>query len=72
MALHRYDLQAAIYAFALRRYMLILDEGFDFDRDFGGVYYFFVRGMGRDGRQGVYFARPSEEEVLSLIGEGQS
>ncbi len=70
---HRYDLQARIYACALRRYMLSLDENFSFERDFGGIYYFFVRGMGPDSSvRGVHFCRPSEEEILGLIREDES
>ncbi|QEN09352.1 hypothetical protein EXM22_15710 [Oceanispirochaeta crateris] len=67
MDLHRYDLQAWIYAFALRRYMLSIDPGFSYERDFGGIYYFFVRGMGADGNTGVSFQRPREEDVLNLL-----
>lgn len=70
---HRYDLQARIYACALRRYMLSLDEDFSYERDFGGIYYFFVRGMGPDSPgRGVHFCRPTEEEILGLIREEPS
>ncbi len=72
MALNRYDLQAMIYAHALRRYMLSLNPGFDYEKEFGGIYYFFVRGMGRDSGNGVHFVRPSETDVLNLMGEGNS
>ncbi len=71
MMLHRYDLQAWIYAFALRRYMLSIDPAFSYERDFGGIYYFFVRGMGSDGKKGVYFQRPGEEDVLNLLKEAE-
>lgn len=69
MILHRYDLQAMIYAFALRRYMKSLNPDFSYEKEFGGIYYFFVRGMGSDGSRGVHFIRPSEEAVLGLMGE---
>ena len=42
---HRYDLQYLIYSVALRRYLKARLPGFDSSRDFGGVYYLFVRGM---------------------------
>jgi len=71
MTIHRYDLQAWIYAYALRRYMISINPEFSYERDFGGVYYFFVRGMGRDGKRGVHFLRPSEEELLELMKEGE-
>jgi len=69
MTLHRYDLQAMIYAYALRRYMKSINSDFSFEKEFGGIYYFFVRGMGSDGKRGVHFVRPSEEQLTELIGE---
>ncbi len=39
---NRYDLQAKVYEEALRRYLTLL--GYNFDRDFGGTFYFFLRG----------------------------
>ncbi|MBF9018496.1 MULTISPECIES: UvrD-helicase domain-containing protein [unclassified Oceanispirochaeta] len=71
MILHRYDLQAMIYAYALKRYMKSLNPDFSYEKEFGGIYYFFVRGMGSDGQRGIHFVRPSEEDVMGLIGEGQ-
>ncbi|OED39951.1 exodeoxyribonuclease V subunit beta [Chromatiales bacterium (ex Bugula neritina AB1)] len=42
---HRYDLQYLIYAVALQRYLKSRLPDFNYDSDFGGVYYLFVRGM---------------------------
>lgn len=44
MTLHEYELQASIYAEALRRYLGILDER-EFEECFGGIYYVFLRGL---------------------------
>ena len=66
---HRYDLQYLIYAVALRRYLSNRLPDFDSERDFGGVYYLFVRGMpGKtdDNPTGVYAARPPEDLLDAL------
>lgn len=44
MKLHEYELQASIYAEALRRYLGILEEK-EFEECFGGIYYVFLRGL---------------------------
>lgn len=67
MHTHLYDVQAMIYVQALRRYMLSLDPDFSYEKDFGGVYYLFVRGMGEDGSRGVHFTRPQEEELEQFL-----
>ncbi|MGR3807684.1 exodeoxyribonuclease V subunit beta [Pasteurella testudinis] len=59
MAYHHYDLQYLIYTLALHRYLRQRDSDYDYQRDFGGVYYLFLRGLnGEDGRTGVYFDKP--------------
>ena len=44
MAKHRYFLQYLIYIVALDRHLRQTLPGYDYDRDFGGVYYVFLRG----------------------------
>ena len=80
---HRYDLQYLIYSVALRRYLKARLPGFDSTRDFGGVYYLFVRGMPGETSNptessphtGVYVARPPEnllQALDQLLGGGTS
>ena len=65
---HLYDVQALIYVQALRRYLRNLDPDFDYQKDFGGVYYFFVRGMGKETHsRGVYFTRPDEKQLEQFL-----
>ena len=59
-----YDLQYLIYSVALHRYLKINKSDYDFSKDFGGVYYLYLRGM-KDGH-GVYQAKPSFEIIESL------
>ncbi len=45
MRRHHYDLQYFVYAVALHRYLRQRLPDYAYTRHFGGVYYFFVRGM---------------------------
>lgn len=54
---HRYDLQYQLYTLALHRLLQLRIPDYDYERDFGGVFYLFLRGMG-EGDNGVYGCRP--------------
>lgn len=78
MQRHAYELQALIYTLALHRYLGTRLMDYDYERDFGGFYYLFIRGVRpkwKDGDgypTGVHFDRISEKVLLSfdaLIGE---
>ncbi|AZN36748.1 exodeoxyribonuclease V subunit beta [Iodobacter ciconiae] len=61
MAQHHYYLQYLIYSAAVRRFLRQRLPNFS-DDQFGGVYYLFMRGLGKqDGQNGVYFSKPSME-----------
>jgi exodeoxyribonuclease V beta subunit len=51
-----YHLQYYIYAVALKRWLEKIHENFDFKKRFGGAYYVFIRGVEKDGENGIYFA----------------
>jgi len=61
-----YVRQYRLYLQALERWLRrVHGREFDFQRDFGGVYYLFLRGMnGRDETSGVFFCRPKAEDLL--------
>ena len=66
----RYDLQYRIYLQALARWLPRIDSNFKHQRDFGGIFYFFMRGMRKtEGEKksddGIYFHVPSEEDWSS-------
>lgn len=64
-----YDLQYYIYTVTLHRYLMKrLQDNYDYDRYFGGVFYLFIRGMKpeRGPKSGVYFDRPSKERIEAL------
>ncbi|MFC3096051.1 exodeoxyribonuclease V subunit beta [Alteromonas sediminis] len=52
MQQHQYDLQAAIYALALHRYLMRSLPNYDASTHFGGVVYFYLRGMHPDNQAG--------------------
>jgi exodeoxyribonuclease V beta subunit len=65
---HHYYLQYHLYVLALHRYLAQRIADYDYERDFGGVYYLFLRGMHpRHGaRYGVFHDRPPLELVRAL------
>ncbi|MHB8809286.1 MAG: exodeoxyribonuclease V subunit beta [Desulfobulbaceae bacterium] len=68
MAGHRYDLQYLIYCVALHRYLGRRLPAYDYDRDFGGVFYLFLRGMRPElgPACGVWHARPPRALIEGL------
>lgn len=68
----RYDLQYLLYTLAVHRYLNVrLGDNYDYDRDFGGVAYLFLRAMNAENSDGVYFNKPSKiliEEMDKLFG----
>ncbi|MED7788456.1 UvrD-helicase domain-containing protein [Francisella sp. 19X1-34] len=59
-----YDLQYLIYSVALNKYLKQNIPNYEFEKHFGGVYYFYLRGM-KNG-YGIYQARPSFEIISKL------
>lgn len=59
VAEHRYDIQAAIYAVALHRYLQATVPSYSPAQHFGGVAYLFLRGLdGQTAGQGVWLRQP--------------
>ncbi|WP_069657996.1 exodeoxyribonuclease V subunit beta [Arcticibacter eurypsychrophilus] len=63
---NNYHLQYLLYTLAVKKYLQSRLPGFDYERDFGGVIYMFLRGIRKDSSNGVYVQKPSEETILSL------
>ncbi len=64
-----YHLQYLIYALALDKYLTSKLPGFDFEQQFGGVIYLFLRGNRAEQQTGVYTqkVKKSELERLKLV-----
>lgn len=64
---YRYDLQYLLYTLAVHRYLTSrLGENYNYERDFGGVAYLFLRGMNGEENSGVYFEKPSKTLIEQL------
>ena len=63
-----YDWQYLIYTLALHRYLQSIVPHYDYARDFGGVFYLFLRGMSGEPQSGVFYDRPSVELITELDG----
>ncbi len=66
MAENAYFLQYLIYTVAVHNYLVGSLDGYSYDRHMGGVFYVFLRGVGRESGQGIYFARPAEALIHDL------
>ncbi|MDR0478161.1 MAG: exodeoxyribonuclease V subunit beta, partial [Desulfobulbaceae bacterium] len=73
MAEHNYGLQYWLYTLAVDRWLAWQHPDYDYDQHFGGVYYFFVRGMRRElPGAGVFATRPDRamlNRLAALLGE---
>jgi exodeoxyribonuclease V beta subunit len=58
MGQNNYHLQYHIYTVALRKHLRACLPDFDYERDFGGCIYLFVRGMRTDSDTGIFFHKP--------------
>ena len=71
---HDYVLQYLIYTVALDRHLRCVLPDYRYERDFGGVYYLFLRGMAESHPPGcgIFFDRPGEEivEAVSVLLDG--
>ncbi len=65
---HFYDLQYLIYSYALHKYLAGRLANYDFETHFGGVYYFYLRGMDKDNQQafGVFQTEITTDEMTML------
>lgn len=63
-----YNWQYLIYTLALHRYLQSVVPHYDYARDFGGVFYLFLRGMNGEPQSGVFYDRPSVELITELDG----
>ncbi|HHH55254.1 MAG TPA: hypothetical protein ENK91_16445, partial [Bacteroidetes bacterium] len=68
---NNYFLQYYIYTIAAKRFLEKHIPDFDFNLNFGGVYYLFLRGMRMDKDTGIFFAKPQKDiidRIENIIG----
>jgi exodeoxyribonuclease V beta subunit len=61
-----YDLQYHIYTVALHRFLKQKKQNYSYEKDFGGAFYLFLRGMNNDGREGIFFDCPDYAVIREL------
>ncbi|MCW9718255.1 exodeoxyribonuclease V subunit beta [Avibacterium sp. 21-599] len=61
-----YDWQYLLYTLALHRYLTLRDPHYQYERDFGGVIYTFLRGMNGKDQTGIYFDKPDWRLIQAL------
>ncbi len=62
-----YFLQCHLYAVALHRHLTRTLPGYKYDDHFGGIFYFFIRGIDAESpHTGVYFEPPSKQRITTL------
>ena len=66
-----YTLQYTFYTLALNQYLKLRVRRYDYDRDFGGVFYVFLRGVdpGKGPEFGVFRCKPPRELIETLTEE---
>ncbi|MGM0632376.1 MAG: exodeoxyribonuclease V subunit beta [Pseudomonadota bacterium] len=64
----RYDVQYLLYSLALHRYLRQRLPDYDYERHFGGAFYFFLRGMRADrgASRGIWHRRPERTLIEEL------
>jgi len=75
MARHFYNLQLGIYAVALHRYLERRLPGYEYEKNFGGAFYIFLRGIDPSKQNnGIFSKRPPRKfvEQLNEIFHGNS
>ncbi len=66
MIASNYTLQYLIYTIAVKRWLESRLPDFDYDRDFGGVIYLYLRGIRKGKDTGIYFSKPEKEKIQAL------
>ncbi len=61
-----YDLQYHIYTVALHRYLTKRLPEYSYEDHFGGAFYLFVRGINKDGSEGIFFDKPDKDVIMTL------
>lgn len=63
---NNYHLQYFIYTVAVKKYLESRIPGFDYEKQFGGVIYCFVRGVRNTSGQGIFTTKPNLKKIQLL------
>ncbi len=60
---NNYHLQYLIYTLASKKYLQSRLPDFNYERDFGGVLYLFIRGIRKGNSNGIFNCKPSLDQI---------
>lgn len=63
---HNYHLQYLIYSVAVKKYLKSRIPDFSYERDFGGVFYLFIRGIRESSPNGIFYRLPASQQINRL------
>ncbi len=63
---HRYTLQYLLYTVALDRFLASRLKDYSYEKNFGGIFYVFLRGVQEGTARGIFAARPEQDEIMKL------
>lgn len=63
---NNYHLQYLIYTVAVKRFLSLRNPQFNYDKDFGGVLYVFLRGCRSDQKTGIYYTKAPRALIEQL------
>lgn len=66
MSENNYHLQYHLYTLAASKYLTQCLPHFDYEKDFGGVIYLFVRGVRKGTETGIFLAKPEKENIATM------
>lgn len=67
MSENNYHLQYLIYSYAVQKYLRFrLGSQFDYEQHFGGVIYLFVRGIRKGMTNGIFYRKPSMNQLRKM------
>jgi exodeoxyribonuclease V beta subunit len=66
MSESNYHLQYLIYTLAVKKYLSLKNDNFDYDAQFGGVIYIFLRGVREEEDKGIFTFKPEIEAIQKI------
>ncbi|WP_075434053.1 exodeoxyribonuclease V subunit beta [Buchnera aphidicola] len=63
---YRYDLQYQIYSLAIHRYLKKKIMNYSYQKDFGGIFYLFLRAFDDINHSGIFFIKPNYNLIFNL------
>ncbi|QCI20582.1 exodeoxyribonuclease V subunit beta [Buchnera aphidicola (Brachycaudus cardui)] len=63
----RYDIQYQIYTVAIHKYLEKKIKNYNYQKDFGGVFYIFLRAVNNQENHGIFYTMPNYSLIKKLV-----